>query len=76
MAGDERAYKYEEALKLSIEYFGGEEISAKVFLDKYALKDSNNVLLEATPEQMFHRIATELHRVEKKKYKNERKKRK
>ena len=63
-------YNYDDALKMSIEYFGGEEISAKVFLDKYALKDSNNVLLEATPEQMFHRISSELHRIEKKKYKN------
>ena len=70
MAGDEKAYEYSEALKLSIEYFGGEEISAKVFLDKYALKDSKNNLLEATPDEMFHRIATELHRIEKKKYKN------
>jgi len=69
MAGETNAYEFSKALKLSIDYFGGEEISAKVFLDKYALKDSNNVLLEATPEQMFHRIATELHRVEKKKYK-------
>ncbi len=69
MAVHNDAYEYSKALKLSVKYFGGEEISAKVFLDKYALKDQNNNLLEATPDEMFHRIATELHRVEKKKYK-------
>ena len=67
MISDEKAYEYSEALKLSIEYFGGEEISARVFLDKYALKDGDNNLLEATPEEMFHRVAFELHRIEKKK---------
>ncbi len=70
MTGDEKAYEYSKALKLSIEYFGGEEISARVFLDKYALKDSENNLLESTPKEMFHRIASELHRIEKKKYKS------
>lgn len=69
MTGDEKAYEYSKALKLSIEYFGGEEISARVFLDKYALKDSENNLLESTPDEMFHRIASELYRVENKKYK-------
>ncbi len=69
MTGDEKTYEYSKALKLSIDYFGGEEISAKVFLDKYALKDENKNLLEAIPDEMFHRIASEFHRVEKKKYK-------
>jgi ribonucleoside-diphosphate reductase alpha chain len=65
----DHAYNYADALEVSKEYFNGEEISAKVFLDKYALKNSENVLLEATPKEMFHRIATEIHRIEKKKYK-------
>ena len=70
MSGDEKGYAFKKALKESIKYFGGEEISANVFLDKYALKNENNELLEASPEQMFNRIASEIHRVEKKKYKN------
>ena len=70
MADELIRYTYKEALKQSMEYFGGEEISAKVFLDKYALKNKEQELLEATPTQMFERIAHELHRVEKKKYKD------
>ncbi|MHA1469087.1 MAG: ribonucleotide reductase N-terminal alpha domain-containing protein, partial [Candidatus Asgardarchaeia archaeon] len=62
-------YEYSDALKKSIEYFKGEEISAKVFLDKYALKNKEQQLLEQTPEDMFHRIASELSRIEKNKFK-------
>ncbi len=69
MAGDKKAYEYAEALKLSIEYFGGEDLPAKVFLDKYALRDNEGVLLEATPDDMFERIAFEIARVEKNKFK-------
>ena len=42
-------YNYDDALKMSIDYFGGEDLPAKVFLDKYALRDNEGVLLEATP---------------------------
>jgi ribonucleoside-diphosphate reductase alpha chain len=56
--------KYEEALKSSIEYFGGAELPAKVWLDKYALRTTNDILLEATPDDMHRRIAYELSRVE------------
>ena len=63
-------YTYEEALEKSKEYFGGNELPAKVFLDKYALRNKELELLESTPEEMFHRIATELERIEKKKFKN------
>lgn len=61
-------YTYDEALKGSIEYFGGDELAAKVFVDKYALRDSNDVILERTPEAMFKRIAKELYGAEKAKY--------
>lgn len=62
-------YKYEDALKQSVEYFGGEDLPAKVFLDKYALRDNDLNLLEATPDDMFERIASEIARVEKNKFK-------
>jgi ribonucleoside-diphosphate reductase alpha chain len=70
MTGNEKVYEYSDALEQSIKYFGGEELPASVFIDKYALRDSNNNLLESTPEQMFNRIAFEIHRIEKNKFKN------
>ena len=63
-------YNYEDALKMSVEYFGGEDLPAKVFLDKYALRDNNLNLLEATPDDMFERIASELAKVEAGKFKD------
>lgn len=62
-------YKYEDALNQSIKYFGDDELAAKVFVDKYALRDDKNNLLEATPEHMHRRIAKELARIENKKFK-------
>ncbi|MHA1469846.1 MAG: adenosylcobalamin-dependent ribonucleoside-diphosphate reductase [Candidatus Asgardarchaeia archaeon] len=62
-------YEYSDALKNSMEYFKGEEMSARVFLDKYALKNKQQQLLEQTPEDMFRRIASEIHRIEKNKFK-------
>lgn len=58
------SYKYENALKMSIDYFGGEDLPAKVFLDKYALRDNDGNLLEATPTQMHGRLAKEFARIE------------
>lgn len=60
---------YEEALKQSEAYFGGDEIAAKVYLDKYAIKIGNRVF-EATPASMHWRIAREFARVEANKFKN------
>jgi len=63
-------YTYEEAFEKSKEYFRGDELAAKVFVDKYALRDYDNNILEDTPDKMHHRIATELYRIEKNKFKN------
>lgn len=63
-------FTYEEALTASQEYFSGDDLAAKVFIDKYALKNENNELLEDTPEKMHRRIAKEFARIEKKKFKN------
>ncbi len=69
MESEGMVFEYKEALKNSVEYFNGEEISAKVFLDKYALKNKERDILEDTPKRMFDRIATEIARVEQKKFK-------
>lgn len=61
-------YTYEEALKQSVKYFNGEELSAKVFVDKYALRDLSNNILEATPTQTHRRLAKEFARIEAKKF--------
>jgi ribonucleoside-diphosphate reductase alpha chain len=63
-----KTYTYEEALAASVEYFKGDELAGKVFLDKYALRNSNQDLVEKTPEDMHRRIAKEFARIEKKKF--------
>lgn len=57
---------YESALQASIEYFGGDELAAGVWLNKYALKDSKGNIYERTPEDMHRRMAKEIFRVESK----------
>ena len=61
-------YSYEEALKKSVEYFNQDELAAKVFVDKYALRDDDNNILESNPDEMHHRIAKEFARIEKAKF--------
>jgi ribonucleoside-diphosphate reductase alpha chain len=61
-----RAYTYEEAIKATRVYFGGDDLAAKVWASKYALKDSFGNLYEKTPDDMHHRLAAEIHRIEKK----------
>jgi ribonucleoside-diphosphate reductase alpha chain len=62
-------YTHEEAVEASIEYFKGDELAARVWANKYALKDSFGNLFEKTPDDMHHRLAREIERIEKK-YKN------
>jgi ribonucleoside-diphosphate reductase alpha chain len=61
-----KKYTHEEALNASIEYFGGDELAASVWVNKYALKDSHGNIYERTPDDMHRRIARELARVEEK----------
>ncbi|MCF8372068.1 MAG: adenosylcobalamin-dependent ribonucleoside-diphosphate reductase [Bacteroidales bacterium] len=61
-----RTYKFEEAVADSLEYFNGDELAAKVWVNKYALKDSSGKIYESNPDQMHRRIAKEIHRIEKK----------
>ncbi|HEY5470394.1 MAG TPA: adenosylcobalamin-dependent ribonucleoside-diphosphate reductase [Bacteroidales bacterium] len=62
-------YSHDEAVQASIQYFKGDELAARVWANKYALKDSFGNLYEKTPDDMHHRLAREIFRIEKK-YKN------
>lgn len=61
-----KTYSYQEAEKASLEYFEGDELAARVWITKYALKDSEGNLYEKSPAQMIQRIAKEIARIEQK----------
>ncbi|MDY2828724.1 MAG: adenosylcobalamin-dependent ribonucleoside-diphosphate reductase [Sodaliphilus sp.] len=58
-------YTYDEAYNASLKYFDGDQLAARVWASKYALKDSFGNLYEKTPDDMHHRIAKEIERIEK-----------
>jgi len=62
-------FSYQEAFEKSLEYFKGDELAAKVFIDKYALRNNNQELLEQSPTDMHWRLAKEFARIEKTKFK-------
>ena len=62
---EKKTYKMDDAQKASEKYFDGDQLAARVWLSKYALKDSDGNLYEQTPDDMHHRIASELARIEK-----------
>ncbi len=64
--GHNKTYSYDEAFAASLEYFGGDELAARVWVNKYAMKDSFGNIYEKTPEEMHHRIAAEIARIEQK----------
>lgn len=59
-----RTYSHEEARKGALEYFNGDELAANVWVNKYALKDSHGNIYERTPDDMHHRLAREIARIE------------
>ncbi|WP_086475729.1 adenosylcobalamin-dependent ribonucleoside-diphosphate reductase [Arenibacter amylolyticus] len=61
-----KTYTQEEAFNASLEYFKGDDLAARVWVNKYALKDSDGNIYEQTPNDMHRRIAREIARVEKK----------
>lgn len=61
-----KTYSYEEAFEESLKYFSGDELAARVWVNKYAMKDSYGSIYEKSPADMHWRIANELARVEKK----------
>jgi hypothetical protein len=69
VAYNTNGWSYADALKLSEKYFDGDEIAAKVYLDKYALKYGDQIL-EPSPQFMHRRLAKEFARIEKKKFKD------
>ena len=63
---EKKIYTQKEAELASVEYFKGDELAARVWSTKYALKDSYGNLYEQTPDDMHHRLASEIARIEKK----------
>lgn len=63
---DRKTYTFDEAFKASLGYFTGDELAAKVWVNKYALKDAFGNIYEESPNDMHHRLASEIARVEKK----------
>ena len=60
-----KIYTQEEAFNASLEYFKGDDLAARVWVNKYALKDSFGNIFELTPDDMHHRLAKEIARIEK-----------
>ena len=61
-----QTFSYEQAYEATLKYFDGDELAARVWASKYALKDSFGNLYELTPDDMHRRIAREIARIEKK----------
>lgn len=61
-----KIYSFEEAYQASLAYFGGDELAARVWVNKYALKDSFGNIFEKSPADMHWRIANEVARIENK----------
>ena len=59
-------YTYQEVYDATLKYFEGDELAARVWASKYALKDSFGNIYELTPDDMHHRIAGEIARIEQK----------
>ena len=57
-------YSNDEVKKAATEYFGGDTLAGDVWMNKYALKDSEGNIYERTPDDMHHRIASEIARIE------------
>ncbi len=61
---EQKSYTATQAIAKSTEYFKGDSLAADVWVNKYALKNSEGQLYELTPDDMHHRIAGELARIE------------
>ena len=63
---NKKTYTYDEAYKAALEYFAGDELAARVWVSKYAMKDSFGNIYEQSPEDMHWRLAREIARIENK----------
>ena len=61
-----QTFTYEEAYQASLQYFDGDELAARVWVNKYAMKDSFGTIFECSPKDMHWRIANEIARIEQK----------
>ena len=59
-----KKYNHEEVLEAATAYFDGDTLAANVWMNKYALKDSQGNIYELTPDDMHRRIASEVARIE------------
>lgn len=59
-------FTYEDAYQSTLKYFEGDDLAAKVWVSKYALKDSDGNIYEQTPDDMHRRISSEIARIEEK----------
>ena len=62
---EKKTYSYDEAFEASLHYFNGDELAARVWVNKYAVKDSFGNIYEKSPEDMHWRLAREVARIEK-----------
>jgi len=62
---EKKIYSSDEAFQASLKYFKGDDLAARVWVNKYALKDSQGNIYELTPDDMHHRLAKEIARIEK-----------
>ncbi len=61
---EKKHYSYDEAFQASLAYFNGDELAARVWVNKYAMKDSFGNIFEKSPEDMHWRLAREIGRIE------------
>lgn len=61
---ERQTYTYDESFEASLQYFKGDELAARVWVNKYAVKDSFGNIFEKSPEDMHWRIANEVARIE------------
>ncbi|MGE0018980.1 MAG: adenosylcobalamin-dependent ribonucleoside-diphosphate reductase [Draconibacterium sp.] len=64
VAAGKKIYSQEEAVKASLKYFNGDDLAARVWVNKYALKDSFGNIFEVSPDDMHRRLAREIARIE------------
>ena len=65
LSSDIQTFTQQQAYEAALEYFKGDDLAARVWVNKYALKDSAGAVFEQTPDDMHHRLAAEIARIEK-----------
>ncbi len=61
-----KIFSQEEVYQATLDYFKGDDLAARVWINKYALKDSFGNIYEKSPDDMHKRLAKEIARIEKK----------